>query len=251
MWKKKKQQQEQIINSQVSSSPINRKEIPTSLNKTTVKELIAPSGIDGSKMEYLKIISTLPRMCTFPNLFREMYLFGDINTSVYIRPVSEAKSQNDLNKVINELETERLVARDRGNINRESTLMQKRFETEQLRDEIAAGFNKLYEASIVATLFSNSVEDLDKQSKMLVTEMSKDLVEIKSAWGIQEEAFKSNVPLMDDKVQRKHTFDRLSMGTVFPFTTSEVGHDTGVPIGFNKQTGTPIIFDNFLDANVD
>jgi hypothetical protein len=35
------------------------------------------------------------------------------------------------------------------------------------------------------------------------------------------------------------------MGTVFPFTTSEVGHPTGVPIGFNKQTGTPILFDNF------
>lgn len=35
------------------------------------------------------------------------------------------------------------------------------------------------------------------------------------------------------------------MGTVFPFTTSEVGHPTGVPLGFNKQTGTPILFDNF------
>ena len=35
------------------------------------------------------------------------------------------------------------------------------------------------------------------------------------------------------------------MGTVFPFTTSEVGHPTGVPIGFNKQTGTPVLFDNF------
>jgi type IV secretory pathway VirB4 component len=35
------------------------------------------------------------------------------------------------------------------------------------------------------------------------------------------------------------------MGTVFPFTTSEVGHPSGVPIGFNKQTGLPILYDNF------
>ena len=35
------------------------------------------------------------------------------------------------------------------------------------------------------------------------------------------------------------------MGTVFPFTTSEVGHPTGIPLGFNKQTGVPILFDNF------
>ncbi len=35
------------------------------------------------------------------------------------------------------------------------------------------------------------------------------------------------------------------MGAVFPFLTSEVGHPTGVPLGINKQTGEPILFDNF------
>ena len=75
--------------------------------------------------------------------------------------------------------------------------------------------------------------------------MAKTLVGVKTAWGMQEDAFKSNLPFMDDKIHRTHTFDRNSMGTVFPFTTSEVGHPTGVPLGFNKQTGTPILFDNF------
>lgn len=227
------------------------------LQGQTIKDLIAPSGIDVSNIDHLEIISntkryarsffvsTLPRMCTFPELFRDMYLFGDVNTSIYINPIKEERSQNELNRVINELETERIVAADKGNINRESTIAQKRFEAEQLRDEIAAGFNKLYEASIVSTLFAYNLADLDRFSKMLATEMSKTLVGIKTAWGIQEEAFQSNLPLMEDQVQKLHTFDRLSMGTVFPFTTSEIGHPSGVPLGFNKQTGTPILFDNF------
>ena len=227
------------------------------LKKKTIKDLIAPSGIDASNIDHLEIISnvtryarsffvsTLPRMCTFPELFRDMYLFGDINTSIYINPVPESRSQNELNRVINELETERIVAADRGNINRESDLGQKRLEAEELRDEIAAGFNKLYEASIVSTLFAYSLEDLERYTKLLATEMSKSLVGIKSAWGMQEEAFKSNLPLMEDKIKKTHTFDRRSMGTVFPFTTSEVGHPTGVPLGINKQTGVPILFDNF------
>ncbi len=234
-----------------------KQEEPGILRRKTIKELIAPSGIDASKIDHLEIISnvkryarsffisTLPRMCTFPELFRDLYFFGDVNTSIYITPIAEARSQNELNKVINELETERIVAADRGNINRESTLAQKRFEAEQLRDEIAAGFNKMYEASVIATLFSYSLEDLDRLTKLLSTEMSKSLVGIKSAWAIQEDAFKSNLPLMDDKVKKKHSFDSRSMGTVFPFTTSEVGHPTGIPLGFNKQTGTPILFDNF------
>ena len=235
----------------------NKQEESLFLKAKTIKDLIAPSGIDASNVDHLEIISnikrysrsffvaTLPRMCTFPDLFRDLYFFGDVNTSIYITPISEARSQNELNKVINELETERIVAADRGNINRESNLAQKRFEAEQLRDEIAAGFNKMYEASIVATLFAYTLNDLEAMTKLLATEMSKSLVGIKSAWAIQEEAFQSNLPLMQDKIKRTHSFDSRSMGTVFPFTTSEVGHPTGVPLGFNKQTGTPILFDNF------
>lgn len=252
MTKAKKQQLEEERKRQLT-----RIEEPGKLRAQTIKELIAPSGIDASKIDHLEIISnvkryarsffisTLPRMCSFPDLFRDLYFFGDINTSIYITPIAESRSQNELNKVINELETERIVAADRGNINRESTLSQKRFEAEQLRDEIAAGFNKMYEASIISTLFTYNMADLDRLTKLLSTEMSKSLVGIKSAWAIQEDAFKSNLPLMDDKVKKTHAFDSRSMGTVFPFTTSEVGHPTGVPLGFNKQTGTPILFDNF------
>ena len=161
MAKKKQQEEEKEIQINENSQL---------LRKQTIKELIAPSGIDASNIDHLEIISNvtryarsffvsaLPRMCTFPELFRDMYMFGDINTSIYINPVQEAKSQNELNRIINELETERIVAADRGNINRESNLTQKRFEAEQLRDEIAAGFNKLYEASVISTIFTYNLK---------------------------------------------------------------------------------------------
>ena len=57
-----------------------------------------------------------------------------------------------------------------------------------------------------------------------------------------------NLPLLTDKVKKVHTFDRGSMATAFPFTMSEVGHLSGIPLGFNKQTGAPILFDNFHDS---
>ena len=248
--KLQKQEKEKQLNNQTLKEE-------TFLRRKNIKELIAPSGIDVSNIDHLEIISStkrfarsffissLPRMCTFPELFRDLYFFGDINTSIYINPIKEERSQNELNRVINELETERIVAADRGNINRESIIAQKRAEAEELRDAIASGFNKLFEASIVATLFEYSEEELDKYTKLLSSEMSKTLVGIRTAWGLQEEGFQSNLPLMNDKIEKKHTFDRNSMGTVFPFTTSEIGHPSGVPIGFNKQTGTPILFDNF------
>ena len=254
MGKKQKREQEKY---QMQNSLQQNEPEYDILRKKTIKELIAPSGIDASNIDHLEIlsnttryarsffVSSLPRMCTFPELFRDMYLFGDINTSVYINPVPEARSQNELNRVINQLETERIVAADRGNINRESILAQKRLDAESLRDEIAAGFNKLFEASVVATLFAYNLQTLEAHSKLLATELSKTLVGIKSAWAMQDEAFQSNVPLMKDSIRKTHTFDRKSMATVFPFTTSEVGHLTGIPLGINKQTGVPVLFDNF------
>ena len=226
-------------------------------NKKDIIDLIAPSGIDATSTNRLEIISgtskfartmlvsTLPRMCTFPELLRGMYTFGDVNVSVYITPISEAKSQNELNRTINELESERIVAQERGQINRESSLAQKRAEAEELRDAIASGLDKLFEASIMCTLFAYSIEELDKQTELLSSEMAKTLTGMKTAWAMQEDAFKSNLPLGEDKIRKVHTFDRRSMATVFPFINSDVGHENGIPIGFNRQTGLPILYDNF------
>ena len=226
-------------------------------NANSIKDLIAPAGIDASHANHIEItasktryarsmiVATLPRMCTFPEFLRAMYTFGDLNVSVFINPVSESTSQNELKRTINELESERIVALDRGDINRERILEQKRLEAEELRDQIAAGFNKLFDSSIVCTLFAYSLEELDRYTEFLASEMSKTLIGVKPAWAIQDEAFKSNMPLCENKISKSHTFDRRAMSTVFPFFSSEVGHENGIPLGFNRQTGLPILFDNF------
>ncbi|MEG2646187.1 MAG: DUF87 domain-containing protein [Clostridia bacterium] len=230
------------------------------LNKSNLKDLLAPSGINASHYDYLEIFSkisrfarsfyltTIPRQATFPYFLSGIYEFGDVNTSVFIKPISETTSQNELNKQIVELQSERYVAHDRGDINRESVLSTKQAEAEALRDQIAAGYNKLFDATIVCTLFAYTKSELDKMSELLAMEASKNQLGFKTAWAIQEDAFKSNLPLNSNKITRKHTFDRGSMATVFPFVNADAGHNTGVPIGINKQTGLPLIFDNFSNT---
>ena len=255
--KNKKQKETAALEGELVAQPIAEERNPLLENKSNLKNLLAPSGIDTSDINYLGIISSvtryarshyisgLPRMATFPYFLRAMYDFGDVNTSVFINPINEADSQSHLNKVIVSLESERLVAQKRGDINRERLVEDQRIENERIRDEIAAGFNKLFEASVVCTIFAYELPELDKASELLSMEMSKNLINVKSAWAIQEEAFKSNLPYNRNYLTRKHTFDRASMATVFPFIASEVGHPTGIPIGFDKQTGLPILYNNF------
>ena len=149
MKNKKKQTTEEMIQRSDEAKDI------LSINKSSLKDLISPAGIDASHYDYLEIFSTvsryartfyvttLPRQATFPIFLSDIYNFGDINTSVYINPIPETVSQTDLNRTIVELQSERIVAQDRGDINRQSVLAIKQAEAEQLRDEIAAGYNKL------------------------------------------------------------------------------------------------------------
>lgn len=254
----KKQRKEETVNN--NDAIIKSEETEVSgleKNKSTLKDLLAPSGVDASHYDYLEIfskisryartfyITTLPRQATFPYFLSGIYDFGDVTTSVYITPISETTSQNDLNKQIVELQSERYVAHDRGDINRESILTAKQAEAESLRDQIAAGYNKLFDATIICTLFAYSKDELDKYSELLAMEASKNLISLKTAWALQEEGFKSNLPLDRNTITRKHTFDRGSMATVFPFVSADAGHEIGVPIGINKQTGLPLLFDNF------
>ena len=229
-------------------------------NRSKLHDLLAPSGIDATHFDYLEIFSkvsrfartfyltTVPRQATFPYFLAGIYEFGDVNTSVYITPIPENNSINDLNKTIVELESERVVANNRGDINRLSVLGTKQAEAESLRDQIAAGYNKLFEATIICTLFAYNKQELDKLSEILAMEASKNQLGLKTAWALQEEGFQSNLPLNNNKITRKHTFDRGSMATVFPFVNADAGMDTGIPIGINRQTGLPVIFDNFSNS---
>ena len=229
-------------------------------NQSSLHDLLAPSGIDATHFDYLEIFSkvsrfarvfyvtTIPRQATFPYFLSGIYEFGDVNTSVFITPIPENNSINDLNKTIVELESERVVANNRGDINRLSVLSTKQAEAENLRDQIAAGYNKLFEATIICTLFAYNKVELDKMSEILAMEASKTQIGLKTAWALQEEGYKSNLPFNNNYISRKHTFDRGSMATVFPFINADAGMDTGIPIGINKQTGLPLIFDNFSSS---
>ena len=258
--KKNKGAQQQVPTESLITSSLETGVNSLEVNKSSLHDLLAPSGIDETHYDYLEIFSkvsrfartfyltTIPRQATFPYFLSGIYEFGDVNTSVYINPIPENTSQNELNKTIVELQSERYVAHDRGDINRESVLSTKQAEAEALRDQIAAGYNKLFEATIICTLFAYTKGELDKMSEILAMEASKTQIGLKTAWALQEEGFKSNLPLNSNKITRKHTFDRGSMATVFPFVNADAGMDRGVPIGINKQTGLPLIFDNFSSS---
>lgn len=238
-------------------SPTNQNQSIFFSNRLNIKDYICPFKIDLRELNHIKFLSnipkfarsffiiTLPRFLTFGETLRNLYKFGNNNTSIYIYPIPEGIAQSNLSAIINNLEAERLQAIKDGNQHKLQVITYKKTEAEVLRDEIATNFNKLFEVSIFSTIFANSLEELDSLSELLGIEMSKTMINIRSAWALQESTLISNTPCCNSKITKNNTFDTFGLATVFPFTSTDISHSTGIPFGINKKSGIPIFIDAF------
>lgn len=241
--KKKKKKQE------------NEKENVFTKNNKNFKDLIAIDYINFAEShkygcigeKYMKnmYIGITPAVANFASFLHGLYNYGDIDTSIFIQPIASESAKADLSKLRTNLETEYLSAGESNN--RRDDMAAKISEAQRLRNEIRDGYNKAYEVSIQSTLYSDSVRELDNSASKLKSLLGTQDIGLKSATYVQETAYRSNKPFLNNLLGSWHTFDKRSLACVFPFTSNNINHPNGVLIGFNKDNGLPIIYDTFYE----
>lgn len=221
-------------------------------NNVDLKKFIACECVDFTKSpkygvigdKYMKnlYIGATPSSVTFPTFLDELYRFGNIDVSLYISPIENEDAIAQLSKLKTNLEVEYLQTN--GN-NRRDDMEAKAREAKRLREEVRDGYNKMYEVSTLATIYSNDERELHNDSSRLRQVMARKDIGIKNAVYLQEECYLSNKPLMNNYMNEYHTFDKRSLACTFPFTTSNVNHKNGIPIGRDMDSGLPILYDTF------
>lgn len=223
-------------------------------NRKTLKDLIAPESIDFAESpKYVSIgdrqflrsvyVGLLPNQVSFASFLHRLYNFGDIDTTIHISPIDNETAKADLSKLRTNLEMEYLSSN--GSTNRQDDMASKVVEAQRLRTEIRDGYNKIFEVSIIATLYEESERNLNNSTDQLKELLGQNDIGIKSAIYCQEEAFKSNKPFNQNYLGEWHTFDKRSLGCIFPFTSNNINHVNGIPLGFNMDNGLPIMYDTF------
>ncbi|UYZ38943.1 DUF87 domain-containing protein (plasmid) [Clostridium beijerinckii] len=222
-------------------------------NSKTIKDLIASDYIDFNESfkyapigeKYMKnlYVGITPAVANFASFLHPLYNYSDIDTSVFINPIPSEVAKADLSKVRTNLEMEYLTAG--GSNNRRDDMAVKVEEAARLREEIRDGHNKAYNISIQSTLYADDIRELDNSASKLKSLLGTKDIGLKSATYIQEECFKSNKPFLNNQIGEWHPFDKRSLACVFPFTSNNINHKNGVPIGFNKDNGLPVIYDTF------
>lgn len=224
----------------------------------TIVDLVAPNGVNPNPLGYLTVndegrdvyirsfyIDKLPRRSTFAHTFEEIFNFSNSTVSIFIEPLIEGKSIKELDKQITSLDSERLIAQENKDRNRERKVDKKLNEAEAWASNIDSGENTLFEVGFLITIFADSLDELDVKSGDLHSLGKSKGIELSACFAHNPEAFLANTPINkpDKKRLKYHQMDKFSLSTIFNHTRSEFYHEDGVVIGRNMNTGKPITYD--------
>ena len=115
----------------------------------------------------------------------------------------------------------------------------------ELRDKIQRGQEKLFQVSLYVGLREDSLEYLNKTTKMLENTLAARLFSVKAARYQQLEALQSILPRGDDKLSQKRNLDSSSAALAFPFMSSEFVQEAGILYGVNNSNNSLVILDGF------
>ncbi|MGH7239893.1 MAG: hypothetical protein ACREHG_07485, partial [Candidatus Saccharimonadales bacterium] len=114
-----------------------------------------------------------------------------------------------------------------------------------LRQKIQRGQEKLFQASIYVCLSADTLEELNKTTKLLETALSARMFFSKVARYQQLETLQSVLPRGEDAVSQKRNLDSSSAALTFPFMSSELVQEDGILYGVNRSNNSLVILNRF------
>lgn len=168
----------------------------------------------------------------------------DIDISYHIEQVDPLTALPKLIRKITELEsTKRTMLKEGRVIGSEITDPLE--SAMELKDKIQRGMEKLFQISIYMTISAESVNELNKTTKLLETVMQTRLFYIKPATFQQIEGLQSILPRSENKLAQKRNLDSSSAALTFPFVSSELVQESGILYGINKSNNSLVIIDRY------
>ena len=223
---------------------------------TSVADIIAPAAleVDFSHVKigntYLRtlFISGYPRFVNANWLAPLINFERSLNISMFIYPVEGKGIMDDLRRKIGEMEAEVQSDVERGRIAQVSTKV-KLEDAKTLQEQLAKGAERFYQFGLYVTIPSNSVDELNKITQQVQSTLGSLLIISKVAALQMEDAFKTTLPLAQDRLMINRNMDTTSLATTFPFTSSELTQNRGVLYGLNEHNGSLVILDRFSLEN--
>jgi hypothetical protein len=223
---------------------------------TTVKDLIAPPAIEVD-FDFLKIgaqflrtffVAGYPRFVN-ANWLEPLISFDHtLDVSMYIYPQESREILDNLKRKVGEMEATIQSDIKRGRVIDPSVQVALE-DALDLQQQLAKGAERFFQFGLYITIPAETLEELTQVSKQVESTMASLLIITKKATLQMEDGFKTTLPMGRDKLLITRNMDTTSLGTTFPFTTSELTANEGIMYGINEHNDSLVIFDRFTLEN--
>jgi conjugal transfer ATP-binding protein TraC len=208
-----------------------------------LEESVDHINIDGVFIRTL-FVSGYPFVATSGWLDSLVNFNHDSDISYHLHEVNALSALPKLHRKITELEsTKRAMIRSGKIVGSEIT--DPLDSAIELRDKIQRGQEKLFQISIYICLRSDTLEELNRTTKLFEATLSARLFYSKTARYQQLEALQSILPRGEDQLEQKRNLDSSSAALTFPFMSSELVQESGILYGVNKSNNSLVILDRF------
>ena len=223
---------------------------------TTVLDIISPSGLKVSPT-FLQLGSFYVRtlfVYTYPRYLEANWLSPIINMdtaydmTMFIYPSETSYLLGQLRRKTTQLQSSQQVEQEKGLV-RNPELDTAIEDIEELRDTLQKGQTRLFQMGLYLTIYSETIEELNKLSKTVESMLNSTLTYSKQSFFQMEQGFNSTLPLLDDQLDTARNFDTGSLSTIFPFTSAELSHHEGVMYGINLHNNSLVLFERFRMEN--
>ena len=222
----------------------------------SVKDLIAPAAmlIKPNHIEINSFFAKTLFVLTYPQYVEANWLSAIINLdagfdiSMHIYPVDSANIGRMLRRKVSEMESSLRINQEKGAIS-DPELEIAYQDTEELRDNLQRGLEKVFHYALYITVYSKDMATLDSISERIETSLAGQLIYTKPALLQMEEGFTSSLPLAEDEIKIVRNMTSSSLATTFPFVSADLTTNEGVLYGINRHNNSLILFDRFKLEN--
>ncbi|USK62471.1 VirB4 family type IV secretion system protein [Peribacillus asahii] len=182
------------------------------------------------------------------NWLEGLFLGDDLDCAVHIEPFERTEAIRQLKDKIDKLEAVYLSAQKNGNGLRVEETFQKIQDCKFLRNQIRNNQNGLYYVSIQATIYADTLNELNQHCVDIERTVKGESIELVTAYGRQREGWLSTLPLGRNYLKKSsRNLDQLALTAIFPHTSSKLSHTGGIPIG---RYGSEYVYYNNFDSKL-
>jgi len=239
-----------------AESPANDALFQLGQGMVSVQDIIAPGAIEvdfdflkiGNKYFRTLFVAGYPRFVTANWLGPLINFDHSLDIAMYIYPVEGKSVLDNLRRKIAEMEAEIQTDVERGRLIDPGT-QAKLEDARSLQEQLVKGAERFFQFGLYVTIPADTLEELNKVSKEVISTLGSLLIIAKHATLQMEDGFKTTIPTCVDKLMITRNMDTTSLATTFPFTSSELTANEGVLYGINEHNDSLIIFDRFSLEN--